>query len=180
MKDKKDLPLINKHIRAAQLQLIAHDGENVGIVSKDEALRQAEYVQLDLVLLTEKGKDGLPVAKIMDFGKVLYERKKKGALAKKKQKTIQVKEVKFSPKIGEHDYQTKMKHAITFLKDGKRVKLTLFFKGRENINKQERGAELFDKINKTFEEHDVLKDLVQEQDSKLGRFWSRIYYLKKP
>ena len=179
MKDKKGLPLTNELIRAPKVQLIAKDGENIGIVSRNEALKQAEIDGLDLVMIADKGSEGVPVVKVMDFGKVLYERKKKNALAKKKQKVVQVKEVKLSPKIGEHDYQTKMKHAIDFLKDGKRLKITLFFKGRENIAKQDRGTELFEKINKTLEEHGLLKDLVQEKDSKLGRFWSRIYYLKK-
>lgn len=181
MKDnnKRDLPLTNEQIRAPKVQLITREGENIGIISRGEALRKAEDDRLDLVMLSETGGDGVPVVKIMDFGKVLYERKKKSAQAKKKQKVVQVKEIKLSPKIGEHDYQTKMKHAMEFLNDGKRVKITLFFKGRENIAKQERGTELFEKINQTLEEHGLLKDLVQERDSKMGRFWSRIYYSKK-
>lgn len=179
MKDKRELPLINEQIRAQQVQLIDKKGENLGVVSRGEALRRAADEDLDLVMLAGKGKDGVPVVKIMDFGKVLYERKKKFAQARKKQKTVQVKEIKLSPKIGEHDYQTKMKHAVEFLKEGKKVKITLFFKGRENIAKQDRGAELFDKINETFEEYELSKDLVQEKDIKVGRFWSRIYYLKK-
>lgn len=179
MKDKKELPLINAQIRAPQVQIITKEGENLGVISRGEALRRAEEAGLDLVLLADKGKEGVPVVRIMDFGKVLYERKKKNVQTKKKQKTVQVKEIKLSPKIGEHDYQTKMKHAIEFLKEGKRVKITLFFKGRENIAKQERGTELFEKINNTLEEHGILKDLVQEKDMKMGRFWSRIYYLKK-
>ena len=179
MKDKRELPLINEQIRAQQVQLIDKKGENIGIVSRGEALRRAADEDLDLVMLAGKGKDGVPVVKIMDFGKVLYERKKKLAQARKKQKTVQVKEIKLSPKIGEHDYQTKMKHAVEFLKEGKKVKITLFFKGRENIAKQDRGTELFDKINETFEEYELSKDLVQEKDVKVGRFWSRIYYLKK-
>lgn len=179
MKDKRDLPLINQQIRVPRVQLITKEGENIGIISRNEALKRAENDGLDLVMLSERGKEGVPVVKIMDFGKVLYEQKKKNALAKKKQKVVQVKEIKLNPKIGEHDYQTKIKHAIEFLKEGKRVKITLFFKGRENIARQDRGTELFEKINKTFEEHGLLNDLVQERDIKMGRFWSRIYYLKK-
>jgi translation initiation factor IF-3 len=178
LKDKRELPLINEQIRAQQVQLIDRKGENIGIVSRGEALRRAADDGLDLVMLTDNGKDGVPVVKVMDFGKVLYERKKKSVQARKKQKTVQIKEIKLSPKIGEHDYQTKMNHAIEFLKEGKKVKITLFFKGRENIARQDRGAEFFDKINKTFEECDLSKNLVQEKDVKIGRFWSRIYYLK--
>ena len=138
----------------------------------------AEDAGLDLVMLSESGKDGVPVVKIMDFGKALYEKKKKQTEAKKHQKVIQVKEIKIRPKIGEHDYQTKIKQAIQFLKEGKRLKITLFFKGRENVAKDERGYELFDKINKSFDEHGLAKNLVQEKDTKLGQYWSRIYYLK--
>ncbi len=179
MKDKRELLLINEQIRAQRVQLIDRKGENLGVVSRGEALRRAVDENLDLVMIADKGKDGVPVVKIMDFGKVLYERKKKSTQARKKQKTVQIKEIKLSPKIGEHDYQTKMKHVVEFLKEGKKVKITLFFKGRENIAKQDRGAEFFDKISKTFEEYELSKDLLQEKDVKVGRFWSRIYYLKK-
>ena len=178
-KEKKDnSPLINDRIRFPQMQVITERGENVGVVARAQALRLAQEAGLDLVILSEQGKDGYPVAKIMDFGKSLYEKKKKSADAKKHQKVIQVKEVKFSPKIGEHDYQTKVRQMVDFLNEGKRVKVTLFFKGRENAMKEERGNEIFDKINSSFEQHDLLKNLVQEQDSKMGSMWSRIYYLK--
>ncbi len=172
------MPLINEKIQAQQVQLISHKGENVGVISRSQALRMAEEAGLDLVMISSKGQDGVPVVKIMDFGKVIYEKKKKQIEAKKHQKVIQIKEIKLRPKIGEHDYQTKMKQTIQFLKDGKRVKITLFFKGRENIDKEKRGAELFEKINTTFEEHDLLKQLIQEKDSRAGQFWSKIYYLK--
>ncbi|MFI5332801.1 MAG: translation initiation factor IF-3 [Candidatus Babeliales bacterium] len=178
LKEKKELaPAINERIRADRLKLIAADGENVGVVSRHQALRMAEEAHLDLVVIAEE-KDGMPIAKIMDFGKSMYKKKKKQLEAKKNQRVIQVKEVKMSPKIGEHDYQTKMKQAAQFLNEGKRVKITLFFKGRENATRDERGKELFVKINQTLEEMDLLKNLVQETDAQAGQFWSRIYYLK--
>jgi len=170
--------LINEKIRAPQVQLITHTGENIGTVPRRKALEMAQDADLDLVMISPEGKEGIPVVKIMDFGKSLYEKKKKLAEAKKHQKTIQVKEIKIRPKIGEHDYQTKMKQAIQFLNTGKRVKITLFFRGRENVTKQERGMQLFEKINKTFEEHGLLNNLVQEKDARMGQFWSRVYYLK--
>lgn len=173
------MPLMNEQIRAPKVQLINHLGENIGVVSRNEALRLAEEAELDLVLLSQSGKDSVPVVKIMDCGKALYEKKKKQAEAKKKQKVIQIKEIKIRPTIGEHDYQTKLNHIMTFLEDGKRVKITIFFKGRENISKQERGTELFEKINKSFEEAGMLQNLVQEQDTSIGQMWSRIYYLKE-
>lgn len=177
MKEKRESgPLINQHIRAENVQLITQDGENIGVVSKIQALRQAEEVGLDLVLIAEK--DDVPVVKIMDFGKVLYEKKKKTVEAKKHQKVIQIKEIKMNPKIGEHDYQTKIKQAIQFLTTGKRIKVTLSFKGREIATKETRGTELFNKIQKSFEENDLMNNIVQEQDAKIGKIWSRIYYLK--
>src|SRR3984885_6980472 len=175
---RESAPLINQQIRAESVQLITQDGENIGTISRNQALRQAEEAGLDLVLIAQTGKEGIPVVKIMDFGKVLYEKKKKTIEAKKHQKVIQVKEIKMSPKIGEHDYQTKMRQALDFLKTGKRVKVTLFFKGRENATKFERGTELFDKVQKVFEDLDLLKNLGQETDTRMGSLWSRIYFLK--
>jgi translation initiation factor IF-3 len=166
---------INENIRAARVQLITHEGQNVGVVTKEQALQFADTVGLDLVLLNDTGP--IPICKIMNHGKVLYERKKKQADSKKHQKVIQVKEIKVRPKIGEHDYETKIKQAIQFLKDGKRVKMTLCFRGRENASKDERGIELFDKIDASFAAHDV-KGLISEGDSRMGQFWSRIYYIK--
>jgi len=176
--NRKALPLINERIVAEKVQLIKQDGENVGVISRDTALKMAQESDLDLVMLADQGQEGVPVVKIMDFGKVLYETKKKKAEAKKHQKVIQVKEIKLRPKIGEHDYQTKMKQAVQFLKAGKRVKITLWFRGRENATKEERGAELFERVQKSFEQYEWTEHLVHEKDSKLGLYWSRIYYLK--
>lgn len=178
LKDKKSsLPLINEQIKAPQLQVITHQGENVGTISRNEALNIAREANLDLVILTEQGPSGIPIAKIMDFGKVLYERKKKQNDAKKHQKVIKVKEVKISPKIGDNDFQTKIKQAVQFLQSGKRVKISLFFKGRENVTRLQRGTELFDKVHSSFEEHG-LTQVVQEREVNMGQSWFRIYYLK--
>jgi translation initiation factor IF-3 len=175
---RESAQLINQQIRAENVQLIDQSGENIGIITRNQALLQAEQAGLDLVLIAPVGKEGIPVVKIMDFGKVLYEKKKKTVEAKKHQKVIQIKEIKMNPKIGEHDYQTKIKQAIQFLTSGKRIKITLSFKGREIATKETRGSELFAKIQKSFEEHNVAENLVQEQDAKLGKMWSRIYYIK--
>ncbi len=177
LKEKKEnTQLINHHIRAENVQLITQDGENIGVVSRSQALRQAEEAGLDLVLIAVK--DDVPIVKIMDFGKSLYEKKKKSLDAKKHQKVIQIKEIKMTPKIGEHDYLTKIKQAIQFLETGKRVKITLSFRGRELATKDMRGTELFNKIQKSFEDQGFGNNLVQEQDAKIGKMWSRIYYLK--
>lgn len=178
LKDKKDQgPIINDKIRAVRVQLINHLGENVGVVARDEAIKMAEREGLDLVLLSEReGQE--PIVKIMDFGKELYERKKKKTESKKHQKVIQVKEIEMRPMIGEHDFQTKMKQAVRFLEEGKRVKITLSFKGRENVLKDKYGAELFEKIQAVFDAHQISKNIMQEKDTKIGKLWSRIYYLK--
>jgi len=179
LKDKREkLPPTNDQIRATQVQVIDQDGENVGVISKREALRLADQAQLDLVLVAEKGSEGVPITKIMDFGKVLYERKKKQAEAKKRQKIVQVKEIKLRPKIGEHDFQTKINHGMEFLLAGKHLKITIMFRGREALSKYELSREMFDRIEKVFEEHELLEKLVKEKDSRAGNFWSRIYYMK--
>lgn len=172
------MQFVNEKIRAQQVQLIDHLGENHGLVSRDQALEVAREANLDAVQIAESGKYGVPIVKIMDFGKSLYEKRKKQVESKKHQKIIHVKEIKFRPHIGEHDYQTKINQAIKFLKNGKRVKVTLFFRGRENITKIERGAAFFARIDDTFNQHGLLSDLVQEGESKMGQYWSRIYYLK--
>lgn len=160
------------------MQVINDAGDNLGIVSRQEALRMAAEAELDLVLLAPMGKDGVPVTKIMDFGKVIYAKKKKMSESKKHQKTIQIKEVKIRPGIGEHDFLTKMKQAVQFLNDGKRLKVTLSFRGREIATRDERGSFLFEKILQYMTEQG-LTNIIQEKDSKAGGIWSRIYFLKR-
>jgi translation initiation factor IF-3 len=171
-------PPINERIRFPRVQLITHEGKNIGVVPRETALRMAYEAGLDLVLIADQGADGIPVVKIMDFGKARYAKKKKHAEARKTQKVIQVKEIKMSPKIGEHDFLTKMNQAIEFLNDGKRVKMTLFFRGREMATKEERGTQFFEKINRYFDEQGILKNMIQEPDARLGQLWSRVCFLK--
>lgn len=186
--NQQPLPLINERIRAPRVQVIGHDGANIGVIPREKALQLAREVSLDLVLIVEQGSEGVPVVKIMDFGKAQYSKKKKQTEAKKHQKVIQVKEVKLSPKIGEHDFQTKLNQAIDFLNSGKRVKITLFFRGREMGMKDEQGGQLFKKIDAYFEQNGSLKNLVVEQEPRMPAgstpgprmlLWSRVYYLKK-
>lgn len=176
-KQEKVVHMVNEYIRAPRVQVINHEGQNIGVVSRDEALRLAQIQGLDLVMIAEQGHEGYPVTKIMDYGKALYAKKKKQAEAKKHQKTIQVKELKLRPKIGEHDFVTKMNQALQFLQEGKHVKITVAFRGRELISKEERGKQLFDKITQYFYDHGI-SQLFFEKDMKLGQLWSRIYYSK--
>ncbi len=171
------MPLVNEKIRYESMQVITSDGENLGLLTREKALQAAYKAELDLVIVADRGADGYPVARIMDVGKALYAKKKKQAEAKKNQKVIKVKEIRMSPKIGEHDYQTKISQGAEFLRDGNKLKITLEFRGREMATKNERGAEMFEKIDQTFSGMD-LAGLAHEGDSKLGRYWSRIYYIK--
>jgi translation initiation factor IF-3 len=174
---QKELPPINENIKATRLQVITHEGQNLGVIEKQQALRLANAAELDLVLLADQGAEGVPVAKIMDYGKVLYEKKKKAGEAKKHQKTVQVKEIQIRPKIGIHDFQTKMNQAVKFLEEGKHVKITLVFRGREMATKDTRGTELFDQVQKMLDDLN-LTDIVFERDSRIGSMWSRVYYKK--
>lgn len=125
------------------MRLIGADGQQVGIVSVQEALEVARENELDLVEIAPNVKP--PVCKIMDFGKYQYEQAKKAKVAKKKQHTVTLKEMRFRPKTEEHDYNFKLKHIVEFLKEGNKVKVFVQFKGRELAHK-ELGAELLERI----------------------------------
>ncbi|MCB9963553.1 MAG: translation initiation factor IF-3 [Rhodospirillales bacterium] len=125
----EDPTRINDRIRAPEVRLIGPEGEMIGVVSAREALRQAEEYGLDLVEISPNAEP--PVCKILDYGKYKYEQQKKAAEARKHQKTVEVKEIKVRPAIGEHDYQVKYKAARKFLEDGNKVKVTLRLRGRE-------------------------------------------------
>ncbi len=130
-------------IRAPQIRLIDHNGDNAGVVRPEEALEMAAEVGLDLVEISPNATP--PVCKIMDFGKFKYEQQKKAAEAKKKQKVTEIKEVKFRPNIDTHDYDVKMKSVSKFLGEGDKVKVTLRFRGREMAH-QELGRDLLQRV----------------------------------
>ena len=124
-----DGPRVNQNIRAEKVRLVDADGEMAGVVSVPEALRMAEEAGLDLVEVSPNADP--PVCKILDYGKYKYEQQKKAAEARKKQKTVDVKEVKIRPGIEKHDYEVKMRNARRFLEGGDKVKVTMRFRGRE-------------------------------------------------
>ncbi|MDX5299409.1 MAG: translation initiation factor IF-3 [Gammaproteobacteria bacterium] len=162
---------INENIRTKEVRLIASDGSQVGIVPFDEALRAAEEEGLDLVQIAEA--DPI-VCKIMDYGKKLFEDKKAKNLAKKKQKIVQIKELKFRPGTEEGDYQVKLRNLIRFLEDGDKGKITLRFRGREMAH-QELGLELLGRI-----ENDVAEYGIVEQRPKMeGRQMTMVIGPKK-
>jgi len=134
---------MNENIRARELRVLGDDGEQFGIISRDEALQIAEDKGLDLVLMSPNARP--PVAKIMDYGKHKYQLEKKKKEARKNQKTIDVKEVKFSCKIADNDINYKVKHAREFLEAGKHVKLRVFLRGREMAN-PEWGVDVLNRV----------------------------------
>jgi len=139
----KDGPAINTEIMASSVRLIDADGSNVGVVSITDALHRAEVAGLDLVEIVPNSNP--PVCKILDFGKFKYEEQKRKSEARKKQKVIEVKEIKMRPGIEEHDYQVKMRAIHRFLEEGDKVKVTLRFRGREMAH-QEIGARVLTRV----------------------------------
>ncbi|HBY06153.1 MAG: Translation initiation factor IF-3 [candidate division TM6 bacterium GW2011_GWE2_42_60] len=179
-RQKKDVPLSNEKIKFDKVQLITENGENRGVISRRDALTAAQEARLDLVIISEQGAEGVPVAKLVDLGKLQYERKKQTTEAKKKQHVVQVKELKFRPKIAEHDLLTKANQAVRFLLEGKHVKVTLVFRGREAAMREEQGGLLFERFLKALSAADFGgKTVAVESESKADSLWSRIYLLKK-
>ncbi|MDX9860034.1 MAG: translation initiation factor IF-3 [Rhodospirillales bacterium] len=136
-------PRVNEEIKVPSIRLVDADGEMVGVVSVQEGLEMAQEVGLDLVEVSPAADP--PVCKILDYGKFKYAEQKKRNEARKKQKVIEIKELKMRPGIEEHDYQTKMRSMFRFLDEGDKVKITIRFRGREMAH-QDLGARVLDRI----------------------------------
>ncbi len=134
---------INQQIRAREVRLIGADGKQIGIVPLSEALEIAREQDLDLVEIAPQAQP--PVCRIMDYGKFLYQQNKKAQEAKKKQTTVQVKEIKVRPKTDEHDLAVKIKHIRRFLEEKNKVKVRLWFRGREIVH-IDRGRDVLNRI----------------------------------
>lgn len=145
----KDERPINEMIQAAEVRLIGAEGEQIGVVSRDDALDRAANLGLDLVIVADKSDP--PVCKIMDYGKFKYEEQKKKNEARKKQKTIDVKEIKLRPNIDSHDYDVKMRSVVKFLNEGDKVKVTMRFRGREMAH-QNLGLDVLHRVRDDMEE----------------------------
>ena len=141
---------INDDITATEVRLIGADGEQVGIVTIEEALEKATGDKLDLVEIVPTAEP--PVCRIMDYGKFLFDAKKQKQLAKKKQKQVQVKEIKFRPGTDIGDYNIKLRNLIKFLEAGDKTKVTMRFRGREHAHR-EIGLELLRRVEKDLEEY---------------------------
>ena len=144
-----DGPRINGAIRALKVRCIDPEGEQLGVIDTIDAIRKAEDFGLDLVEVQPNADP--PVCKILDYGKFKYEAQKRANEARKKQKIIEVKEIKLRPNIDEHDYQVKMRNVVKFLSGGDKVKVTLRFRGREMAH-QELGANVLTRVREETEE----------------------------
>ena len=141
---------LNDDITAPEVRLIGADGEQVGIVSLEEARDAASKASLDLVEIVPNAEP--PVCRVMDYGKFVFEAKKQKQAAKKKQKQVQIKEIKFRPGTGIGDYQVKLRNLIRFLNDGDKTKVTMRFRGREHAHR-ELGLELLQRVEADLAEY---------------------------
>jgi len=149
-------PRVNEKIRDTEIRLIGADGENAGVVHPAKAMLMAQEAGLDLVEISPNAKP--PVCKIMDFGKFKYEQQKRESEARKKQKIIEIKEVKFRPNTDIHDYGVKMRNVYKFLENGDKVKVTLRFRGREMAH-QNLGRELLERVAADIKEHGKVENM---------------------
>ncbi len=136
---ERDQTRVNERIRVPEVRLIAEDGQQVGVVPRDEALRYAQQRDLDLVEVAAEARP--PVVRVLDYSKYKYEQEQKAKAARRHQKNINVREIKLRPKIAENDYETKKGHVERFLKHQDKVKVTIMFRGRETTH-PERGERL--------------------------------------
>ena len=140
---------INERIRVPEVRLVGPNGETVGIVPTDQALKLAQEADLDLVEIAPQGRP--PVCKLMDYGKFKYENAQKAREARRNQTNVIIKEMKLRPKIDQHDYETKKGHVVRFLGAGDKVKITIMFRGREQ-HRPELGFRLLQRLAEDVEE----------------------------
>lgn len=145
---------LNGEIRAPKVRVIGADGEQIGVLGIADAQRKAQEANLDLVEISPNAQP--PVCRIMDYGKFLFEQNKQRAAAKKKQKQIQIKEIKFRPGTEEGDYQVKLRNLIRFLEQGDKVKITLRYRGRE-LTHQEVGFKLITQLKADLDPYGVVE-----------------------
>jgi len=147
-REKDDGPRVNNDITSRQVRVVDADGEMRGVMAIKDAIALAEESGLDLVEISPNAEP--PVCKVLDYGKYKYEMQKKAAEARKKQKVVELKEIKLRPTIDDHDFAIKMKSSIAFLKDGDKVKVTMRFRGREMAH-QEIAYQVFARVKAELE-----------------------------
>ncbi|HIE77399.1 MAG TPA: translation initiation factor IF-3 [Candidatus Thioglobus sp.] len=164
-KPNKITTRINNYIRVPEVRLIGAEGEQVGVVDTDKAKEMADDIGLDLVEVSPNAEP--PVCKIMDFGKFQYEQKKQLTDAKKKQKKTTVKTIKYRPGTEEGDYQIKFRNLVKFLDNGDKVKVSIWFRGRE-MQHRELGMQMLDRIEKDTEEFANVEQKAKMEGRQLG------------
>ncbi len=140
---ERDPTRINERIRVPEVRLVGADGEQVGVVQIEEALKRAQAEDLDLVEVAPEAKP--PVARLLDYSKYKYEQEQKAKAARKHQQQVNIREIKLRPKIADHDYETKKGHVERFLRNRDKVKVTIMFRGREQAH-PERGRALLQRL----------------------------------
>jgi translation initiation factor IF-3 len=162
---KIDEPRINRQINAPSIRLIDHNGNMVGVVTVAEGVRMAELANLDLVEISPAANP--PVCKILDYGKYKYELQKKAHEARRKQKVIEVKEIKLRPMIDKHDLQIKIRHIIEFLEEGDKVRITLRFRGRE-MDHQDLGFQVLERVQEALKDHCKIEQPPKMEGKQVG------------
>ena len=152
---KADEPRVNHEIRTDSIRLVDQNGNMIGVVKVNEALRMAEAAGLDLVEISPTASP--PVCKILDYGKYKYEAQKKAHDARKKQKVIQIKEIKLRPTIDKHDLDIKIRNVLGFLDEGDKVRITLRFRGRE-MDHSEIGMKILEKVQDALKDHSKIEN----------------------
>jgi translation initiation factor IF-3 len=151
---ERDLTRINERIRVPEVRLIGEDGEQIGVLKIDDALRYAQERDLDLVEVAPEAKP--PVCRVLDYSKYRYEQAQKQKQARKHQQQITIREIKFRPKIAQHDYDTKKGHVERFLRHRDKVKVTIMFRGRE-VTHPERGVAILDRLAEELAEFAIVE-----------------------
>ncbi len=163
-KQQKVWVTANHQIRVPEVRVLSEHGEMIGIMSTREAMNKAQEAEKDLVLLNEQAKP--PVAKIIDISKYKYQLQQKEAESRKRAKAQDTKEIRFTPFMGEGDFESRLNKVLNFLKDGDKVRLSLQFKGRE-ITKKEFGYEMFKRVIQATEEHAIVESAPRILGNKL-------------
>jgi len=168
---------VNERIRVREVRVIDENGEQLGIMPPPQALAIARQKGLDLVEIAATANP--PVCRIMDFGRYQYQEQKRARSAKKHQKIIEVKEIKFRPKVDEHDYQFKKKHIERFLSDGDKVKATIFFRGREMAH-PEIGRRILERLIEELSEVAVAETAPRQEGNQMHTILSQKTGGKRP
>ncbi len=155
---------MNEEIRSATVRLIDQDGEMIGVMSARDAMQRAFQVGLDLLEISPNAEP--PVVKILDFGKFKYEQQKKKNEAKKRQKVIEIKEIKVRPNIDENDYQVKLRAMKSFIEEGDKVKVTLRFRGREMAH-QDIGVKVLERIRGDMDEQSKVEQMPKMENRQM-------------